>query len=210
MLHDHKGHDMASRQTDAASDHAPDTPAASRSEFQWVAEGATLLVMVLAPLGALLDGLDLVTGGTALVELPATDTTIAVGAQNVSVDSVMANLQPTMGQAWALTAVGAVQAVVIAAIAWMLHRILTRARSLPGPFAGGTSRALFRLAGAIAIGGTVVVALNWVAPMMLSLTTTGSMFEFSFAPIFLGAFAGVVGEIFRRGEAMQDDLAGLV
>ncbi len=181
------------------------------SPWQVLAEGVTLFVLGAAPVVALLDGLDVVTGSPVEVEIGLdAGTTLDVGQQAVPVDSAFAMLEPTSSQAWIIAGTGVVQALIVSALAWIVYSILRDARTAPGPFGGDTSARLFRLAVLGAVGGIVLAALDWVAPMLLTPTGAGLVAQLSLVPIGLAAFVGVMAEVFRRGEAMQDDLSGLV
>jgi len=57
---------------------------------------------------------------------------------------------------------------------------------------------------------TVTIAEDSPDVTLLTPAGAGAVLQLSFVPIGLAAFVGVIAEVFRRGEAMQDDLSGLV
>lgn len=109
--------------------------------------------------------------------------------------------------------------VVVAALAWLLFRLM-RSIGRGDPFAAANVRRLRQMAGLLAVGWTVVyfaeATCSFAILAGVDLDGTGlaggprTVLTLPIVPFVLGVIAALVAEAFKAGSRLQDDVAGLV
>ncbi len=186
---------------------------ATRTHTGWqvAAEGFVLFAMAVAPIASLAQAIGVVSGDPVEIQV-AVDAATGRGLEvaGMAVTSATLEVVPSAGQAWVLAANTLVAGLFVAAVAWLVYRVLVDARTAPGPFRRGMAARLFRIAAVVLVGGLAVGMLDNLPNLLLTPIDLGMEAHLSFVPVVVAAIVGWLAEVFRRGEAMDDDLQGLV
>lgn len=179
--------------------------------WQVLAEGFTLFAAGAAPVFSIIQAIGTLTGDPVVIEV-ATDPgrTLDVGGTALPLDSAFVEVLPTTTQAWVLAGVDVASGLFVALVAWLVYRVLVTARTEPGPFRGGMATRIFRISGLVMAGGMALSVLSGLPNLLLTPDGAGLTVSLSFLPLFVAAAIAWTAEVFRRGEALESDLSGLV
>lgn len=181
-------------------------------------EGLLLIITLGALIFGILETLDVMTAERLAVAAVLDDgpTTLATSdGDRVTAEEVQLSLtDPAPGQRLLVAAPTVLGSIVVATVGWLLWEVV-RSLRLGDPFHRTNARrlsiaAVMALVGGMAttlIGSLASITLAGDAPDSLGLATAATL---SFVPVGVGIVLAAVGEVFRRGAALRDEVEGLV
>jgi Protein of unknown function (DUF2975) len=206
------------------------TNASGKTKKDWLAfcradYFAAKIILGVAVVGSVMSGLvQPVVNGATGAPLPVayiTKVTSSIDLPRGATHDGVATLElllndATMGERFTQALPGLVFAGVTISVAWLLFQLLRSTQS-GEPFTRRNVRRINTIALVVGAGGILAQYAGGFADSMVVITrdlpdTPSLFFGFSFSPVPLVAMLAIalVGEVFRRGVALRDDVEGLV
>lgn len=193
---------------------APRHATSIRDRWPGIAQGVVLLVVLSAPLNAMLTVFQALSRTPYPVSIIAPMEPWEVRGAVLPLQEVVVLVVPTVRESWVLAAIHLATWAFVTVVAYRLHAVLFAADT--DPFDGTMSTRLARLAVVILVGGVVVSLLNVVPRVLLNPLgeglwgTTGGGVGGLWLAFGCAALVGSMAAVFRHGEELEDDLDGLV